>query len=75
MIKQKKIYPWIDVTKLICALLIVFMHSYCYDFEGGYGLKIHFRRLAFRSFSLHLAFSMKRDWKELQIGSNISFAI
>ena len=34
---MKKIYPWLDVTKLACAFLIAYMHCYCYDL-GGLGL-------------------------------------
>ena len=33
MSSEKKQYPWIDVGKLLCALLVVFMHTYCFD--GG----------------------------------------
>lgn len=36
---MKKIYPWLDVAKLACAFLIVYMHCYCYDL-GGLGLWI-----------------------------------
>lgn len=36
---MKKIYPWLDTAKLTCALLIVYMHCYCYDL-GGLGLWI-----------------------------------
>lgn len=36
---MKKIYPWLDVAKLTCAFLIVYMHCYCNDL-GGLGLWI-----------------------------------
>ena len=30
---EKKYYPWIDAAKLLCALLVLYMHTYCFD--GG----------------------------------------
>lgn len=27
----KRNYPWIDAAKLLCAALVVFTHTYCYD--------------------------------------------
>ncbi|MCQ2429782.1 MAG: acyltransferase [Clostridia bacterium] len=28
---EKKLYPGIDILKLVCAMLVLFMHTYCYD--------------------------------------------
>lgn len=37
---MKKTYQWIDVTKLLCALLVMYMHCYCYDLgKTGYWIK------------------------------------
>lgn len=29
---EKKLYSGIDILKLVCAVLVVFLHTYCYDF-------------------------------------------
>jgi len=34
-----KLYTGIDIIKLICAFLIVFLHTFCYDFKLGYWIK------------------------------------
>ena len=36
---NKKLYPGIDILKLVCAMLVLFMHTYCYD-AGQIGMAI-----------------------------------